>query len=441
MKNITKKLGPELSKIASYDKPTPWYYFTRLAQLTQSVNLGQGFPDWDVPPFYLEALQKNITDKNANHQYCRSAGSLKLTESISRNYTSVFNRKINHLTEVLVSGGACSILYCAITALVQPGDEVILLDPCYDCYTPQTIYAGGKVVGVSMIPPKRKNIENYKNIGKDVVNEDIWKIDFEKLEKSLNEKTKVIVINSPNNPTGKIFTYEELNKIAALLKNFPNIVVISDEVYEHMIYENYTELPRMANVEGMWDRTISVMSGGKIFSVTGARVGWGIGPSNLIKQVHAIHQFNMFGLYEPLQNAFAECLDIANNPYKGYDTYYKWLKAHYLYQRNYMLQSLAKLTNYKADCWLPEGGYFIMADISGEKPTAKYFLENDDPDTEYSKDYNYCLNLANEKKVVVIPGSVFYTKENRHLGEDFVRLAYCKKTETIDSAMDALEKN
>jgi len=209
-----------------------------------------------------------------------------------------------------------------------------------------------------------RNRKEYLNIGLDGnVIKDIWGLDFKKLEKLITNKTKLLIINSPHNPTGKIFSQEELERISELVLRHPNLYVISDEVYEHIIFDEYKALPRIANIKGMWDRTLTIMSAGKTFSATGVRIGWGIGPKHLIQAMHALHQYNTFCAYEPIQEAIGECLDEANKPYLGESNYYIWLRKHYENTRNYFIKNLAESMNDKFSFWLPEGGYFVISDI------------------------------------------------------------------------------
>ena len=435
----------QMSKIGSFDKPTIWYKASRLAVTTNSANLGQGFPDWKPPSFFLESMTNHISNPDVNHQYSRTCGNLKLVEAISKNYSKIFNRKIDALKEVIVVNGAVSLLYNTITALVEPNDEVILIEPFYDCYLPQAKFSGAKVIGIPMIPPKIRprteyesmKPENYSNI------KDDWKIDMEKLANSLTNHTKILILNTPNNPTGKVLTHEELKEIALLLEKFPRIVVLMDEVYEYMVYDEFEVLPRMANLPGMSERCINIMSAGKIFSATGIRIGWGIGPKHLISQIASIYQVNSFCIYDPIQLAIADSLEMANQPYQGFDTYYKWLRAHYTSQRNYFIENLAKNKKFDVNFYFPKGGYFVLVDISQlNVPKTCYRLEGDeDSEVNYSKDFNFLLNLANEKKVVIIPCSVFYTDENKSHGENFVRLAFCKQITTLEKAFNNLQNN
>jgi len=346
----------------------------------------------------------------------------------------------------------------AITALVSQGDEVVVIEPFYDCYLPQTQFSGGKLVGVPLIPPKHRNNSEFKlNYSLDENNyynsindpnlnliKDEWKIDYDLLRSKINSKTKLLIINTPNNPTGKILSEEDLDLIIDIVKDYPNLYILSDEVYEHMIFDDYKYLPRIATK--LFDRTISIMSGGKIFSATGVRVGWAIGPTNLIKQISSVHQYSSFCLFEPIQNTIADCLDAANNPYKGFSNYYEWLRVHYANRRNFFINQIPNIHYFKdSNFFVPEGGYFAVLDISGEKvENIDYGFEEDNIKGEnnkrinYTKDYNFLFNMANNKKVVGIPLTPFYTEENKHLGQKYIRLAFCKEVKTITTAFERL---
>jgi kynurenine--oxoglutarate transaminase/cysteine-S-conjugate beta-lyase/glutamine--phenylpyruvate transaminase len=436
------------SKTTGYEDLTIWYKFSKLAVTTGSINMGQGFPDWEPPEFLVEALSKNINAGNANHQYSRTFGNIKLCETLANNYGPSFSRTIDPLSEVLITNGGTSVLYNTITALVETGDDVIFIEPFFESYYPEVKFTGGNAIGVPMIPPTIRKKSELKFQGDEKGMEefyskfkDIWTIDFDKLETSLSDKTRLLIINSPNNPTGKILTIEELTRIANILEKYPNIVILSDEVYEYMIYDDYKTLPRFGALPGMWERTITMMSTGKTFSATGVRMAWAFGPHKLIKKVNAIYQYNTFCMYDPVQQAIADCLEIAVKPYKGYENYYEWLRATYLKQRNYIVNCLANCDEFDLDFYIPEGGYFIVACLEGNdvKPT-KHRLEGDeDMKGDYLKDYSYLVELAYNKNVVGIPCSPFYTEPYKSMGQNYVRFAFCKQNSTIDRFIENLK--
>jgi aspartate/methionine/tyrosine aminotransferase len=384
--------------------------------------MGQGFPDWNPPEFFTQSLIKHI--ETGNHQYCRTYGTKYLVESIARNYSVSYERKIDPMTEVIVTPGAVAGLYNAITGFISEGDEVIINEPFYDCYLPQIKFSGGIAIGSPLIPPPK--------------NSNKWNFDFVDLKKKLNEKTRMLIISSPNNPTGKILTMEELELIADILENYPEVILVMDEVYEHMIFDEWTKLPRMAAIPRMWNRTITIHSPGKFFSATGARIGFVIGPKHLIDSVHSLQQYNGFCMYGPMQSALADSLDIAAKPYKGHENYYAWLRNHYTECRDYFTKHLNEIEEFKGKFWIPDGAYFCVVDVSDN------ILEDHDYSFEgennklYKRDYKYLLKMAYEKKVVGIPLSAFYTPENAHIGEHYIRLAFCKKQETMQKAFDNL---
>ena len=430
----------QFKKLQGFDKPTLWYKFSRMANETKSVNLGQGFPDWQPPSFLKENVKKYFTD-NAFYQYTRNLGQPKLCEAVARNYEKTFKRNLDPLKEILIGAGAVNILYVCLSALVNEGDEVVVLEPFYDCYLPQVQFSGGKVVGVPMIPPKIRSRSDYQKMTNDI--KDDWTIDFETLEKAFNENSRILILNTPNNPTGKILNFEELEKISKLLEKFPRVTLIMDEVYEFQIGK-LKELPRMASLPGMFEKSITIMSAGKIFSATGVRIGWAIGPNELIKQIGTLFQWSTFCIADPMQSVIADCLDKANEPYEDSDSYYHWVSTHFDKLRNYFLENLSEVSKkFDFDFFCPEGGYFIIADISKHKPETKYFLPEDEneKDLVYKKDYKFLLNLCHEYKVVGIPCSPFYTKEHQHIGENMIRFAYCKVPETLDNAFKRLNEN
>lgn len=432
--------------MVEFSDPNVWIKFARLAQITKSTNMGQGFPDWAPPKFYFDFLQKNIADPNANHQYTRAFGNLNIIDAISKDYSKYFHRKVDPLNEITVSAGGCAVLYNTITSLVSPGDEICFIEPFYESYLPQAKFSGAKVVGVPLIPPKKRKTSEYAGITTDVLKtkiKDDWTFDYKTFEASLNEKTKFVIINSPNNPTGKIYSMEELTEISRIIvKKSPNAIVISDEVYEHIYYDDHQYFPRIANVPGMWDRTVSIYSAGKIFSCTGIRVGWAIGAESIIKAINVCHQYNAFCLYEPIQNTIADCLNHCDKPFEGFNTYFDWYRNQYNLSRNHLINGIVHKTNlfqtkeWKMDFWMPEGAYFLVGDISEADVKQEFVLEGEEG-KKYSKDFAYAINMANKQKVNITPLSIFYTPEHRHLGDNYVRFSFCKKLSTIDSAINS----
>lgn len=324
-------------------------------------------------------------------------------------------------------------MFCCFMGLMDPGDEAILFDPSYDCYRAQIQMAGGRTRAVPLKPKQQQTKQDIRKRSAEdryrSLDSDDWQIDWERLEKTLNEKTKVILINSPHNPTGKVFTQEELERIAHLLQKYPRVVVVEDNVYEGLTFDNYyqKELPKMSFVKGMYERTVSVYSGGKIFACTGSRVGWVVGPSYLIKPLMSVHQYNVFCMYDPVQSAVAESLGII-----GTNNYIKEYTDKLIRHRSLLIDGLLG-SRFDLKMWIPKGGYFIMADISSVQVKESYLVDEKTQEKR-TKDMAFCVQMAKELGVVAIPCSSFYDAEDIKLGENMVRFAFCKEESDIIEA-------
>ncbi|KAL4510636.1 hypothetical protein ABPG72_004790 [Tetrahymena utriculariae] len=404
--------------------------FTPLANETKSINLGQGFPNWAPPSFFQDAISKYVQE--SSHQYTRAYGHQKLINAIANFYSPLFNREINPLTNVLVSNGGIACLCNAFLGMVDPGDEVILIEPSFDCYRAQIMMSGGIVRSVPLEPKGKVSKNDLVRRGLDGLKysqQDEWDIDWDLLERSFNENTKAILLNSPHNPTGKIFTYQELERFAEIIKKYDRVAVIWDGVYEAHAYDKYEplQIPRIANIPGMWERTISVSSAGKLFSATGVRIGWAIGPEHLIKCTAAFHQYNGFCIYVPLQEAIADTLE---QSLKG-DYFQEFNKKLKEGRTRLVKELISSPINF--NIYIPEGGCSVLADISNiEVPQAYY--TNPESNRPYTKDWAFCLWLCKEKGVVALPCSAFYSKQYAHIGQNLVRIAFCKTEETLIEA-------
>ena len=434
--------------MSGFTDPNVWIKTAKMSIQTGCINLAQGFPDWGAAPMYIESLNKHLQNPNVNHQYNRAFGVPALANAIANDYSRYFKRNINPLSEVTITSGGSSALYNSFTSLLNRGDEVVVIEPYYECYLPQSIFSEALVKGVPLIPPKKRNEKkDYSNVSKDNLKvnfTDHWTFDFKKFESKLTEKTKLVILNSPNNPTGKIYSKEEYDEIAKIiLKKSPNALILSDEVYEHIYYDDHKEFTRFANTnvngQSMWDRTVSIYSAGKIFSITGVRIGWAVGSDQIIKCLNTLHQYNSFCGYEPLQLAVADCINGYGNRCEGSSDYLSWYRNKYNISRNHLIKALVDSSNFfeskewKMNYWIPEGGYFVVGDIS-ESDNKQEYVMDEDVGKKYSKDYSYIVNLNHKKKVGTIPLSVFYTQENKHIGENYIRFSFCKKLETIDAA-------
>jgi aminotransferase len=362
---------------------------TRLNQMYGGVNLSQGFPDFPAPQAVKDAACAAI---NADvNQYAVTWGARPLREAIAREFTRRYGLPIVADEQVTVCCGSTEAMMSTMMAIIDPGDEVVIFEPFYENYGPDAILSGATPRYVTLHEPA-------------------WTFAPAELAAAFNNKTKAIIINTPNNPTGKVFTRDELDAIAALCRKW-DVIAISDEIYEHIIYDGYVHVP-IATIEGMADRTITINGLSKTFSVTGWRVGWTISPSSLTGAIRKVHDFLTVGAPAPLQEAGAVALSLP-------DDYYAKLAANYRQRRDVLLEMLER---HHFTCYTPHGAYYIMTDIS---------VFGFDNDVEFAR------YLVKEVGVAAVPGSSFY---KTNAGRTKLRFCYCKKDETLQEADKRLEK-
>ena len=360
---------------------------SRLAIEHGSINLGQGFPDVDGPEDVRAAAAKAIMD--GPNQYPPMLGIPALREAVAATEKRFFGLERDPAGEVIVTSGATEALSDCIMALVEPGDEVVLFEPLYDCYVPLVERAGGIARFVRLAPPD-------------------WAVTDAALEAAFSDRTKLVLINNPLNPASKVFGPEELSRIAALVERF-DAYVIADEVYEHLVFDGLKHIP-FSSLPGMEARTLRVGSAGKTFSLTGWKVGYITGPKALIEPVAKAHQFTTFTTPPHLQKAVAEGLA------KG-DEYYRDLAGDLERKRDRLRAGLEGLG---LQCLDASGSYFLTADI---RPLG------------LGDDVEACHRMTREAKVTAIPVSAFYrTDPPRH----FVRFCFCKRDAVLDEAVARL---
>ncbi len=355
--------------------------------------------------------------------------------------------------------GASETLYATMQSLIDPGDEAILISPAFDIYSAQVQMAGGvcKYVPLRLkadpkgsgkqgeffvlrarlhrracvVPPPHHSLTHSIPF---LHSPAVWSLDMAELRAAFTERTKILLINSPQNPTGKCFDTDELTAISAILSDFPRVVAISDEVYEHMLYDGRAHT-RLATIPGMWDRTITISSSGKTFSVTGWKIGWAVGPPHLISGIILTNQWVQFSVSTPSQQAIAWCLARADEPYEGYPSYYAWLNAQYTRKRDILVNGLraAGLTPV-----MPEGGFFIIADTSNINVPEEHMAVTTKAAPIMRRDWAFCRYLTLEHKVAAIPPSAFFEGEEKALAANMARFAFCKEDASLHEACKRL---
>jgi N-succinyldiaminopimelate aminotransferase len=357
-----------------------------LAVATGSVNLGQGFPDTDGPAEVLRAAVAAIQD-GAHNQYPPGPGIPELRHAIARHQRRFYGLEFDADTEVLVTAGATEAIAAALLALVDGGDEVVTFEPYYDSYAACIALAGARRTVVTLRPGERR-----------------WTFDPDALRQAITPRTKVILLNTPHNPTGKVFDRAELQLIADLAIE-RDLIVITDEVYEHLLFEG--EHVPIASLPGMRERTVTIGSAGKTFSVTGWKIGWVCATPPLTTAVRTVKQFLTYVNGGPFQPAIAHGLGLP-------DSYYEAAAAQLRLQRDVLCDGLAEL------------GYDVI------RPQATYFATVD----VHADAVQFCRALPRDKRVVAIPSSVFYDSD---AGDTHVRFAFCKRPEVLAEALIRLK--
>jgi aspartate/methionine/tyrosine aminotransferase len=366
---------------------------TRFALAHGAVNLSQGFPDFPAPAF-LKAAAADAIAADIN-QYAITWGAKPLRDAIARDWAERHGAAIDPESQITVCCGSTEAMMATLMAIVDPGDEVIVFEPFYENYGPDAVLSGATPRFVRLRPP----VDDHR----------AWWFDADELARAFNAKTRAIVINTPNNPTGKVFTRGELIQIAALCQQW-DVIAVTDEIYEHIVYDG-AEHVSLATLPGMAGRTVAINSVSKTFSVTGWRVGWAVAPPDITGAIRKVHDFLTVGAAAPLQAAAAVAL--AAPP-----SYYADLASAYSARRGRLLEIL---TSAGFVCFAPEGAYYIMTDV-------RHF--------GFEDDVSFVRHLVTEVGVAAVPGSSFFS--DRTHGRHHVRFCFCKKDETLTAAAKRL---
>ena len=367
---------------------------TRISNRYGAINLSQGFPDFDPPREMTDALARAA--KECPHQYAVTFGAQNFREALARTQGRRMGLEIDPQTQVVVTCGGTEAMMCAMMTICSPGDRVMVFSPFYENYGADAILSGAEPIYIPLVPPE-------------------YTYDVGLIEQGFRDGAKAIIICNPNNPCGKVFTREELSEIGALAVKY-DAFVVTDEVYEYIIYEPAVHV-HMASLPGMFDHTITCSSLSKTYSVTGWRLGYLIGPADVIDGARKVHDFLTVGAAAPLQEAAVAGLELP-------DSYYNDLQALYTRKRDFFLRGLDE-AGLKHN--VPEGSYFVMVDISE-------FLSL--PEFQGMTDLEFCEWMIREIGVAAVPGSSFFKEPVNHL----IRLHFARSEETLSEALRRLKK-
>ncbi|WP_190077006.1 pyridoxal phosphate-dependent aminotransferase [Streptomyces daghestanicus] len=392
MAGMTSSARPLLNRRLAEFGTTIFAEMSALAVRTGAINLGQGFPDTDGPEEVREAAVRAVRDGRGN-QYPPGPGVPELRTAIAAHQRHWYGLSYDPDTEVLVTAGATEAIAAALLALVEPGDEVIALEPYYDSYAACVALAGGTRVPVTLRPHEGK-----------------FRLDLDELRDAVTDRTRLLLINTPHNPTGTVLTRAELAAVAELAVA-RDLLVITDEVYEHLVYDDAEHIP-LASFPGMRERTVTISSSGKTFSLTGWKVGWITAAPALLTAVRSAKQYLTYVSAGPFQYAIAEALALP-------DRYFTAFRDDLRAKRDLLATGLA------------EAGFGV------HRPTGTYFVTTDIRPLGHTDGVAFCRALPERAGVVAVPNAVFY--DHREAGAPFVRFAFCKRTAVLADAVRRLK--
>ncbi len=363
---------------------------TRLAVRHGALNLAQGFPDFPAPAIVKQAACQAILDDV--NQYAITWGAKPFRDAIAAKYRRTYALDYDPEREITVCCGATEGMIASLLAVTNPGDEIIVFEPFYENYRPDALLCGAETRLVPLYPPD-------------------WTFDVEELRRAFSKKTKAIILNSPNNPTGRVFSQSELTAVAELAQEFDTLV-ITDEIYEHILYDGEIHTP-MATLPGMRDRTILVNSMSKTWGVTGWRVGWVLASPQLTDSIRKVHDFLTVGAASPLQQAGKAALELP-------ESYYSHLALEYGARRDFITGALVS-AGFRP--YQPRGAYYVLCDISA---------------FGFPDDVSFVKHLIEEIGIAAVPGSSFFSNADR--GKQIVRFCFCKSEDTLSAAAVQLQR-
>ena len=360
---------------------------TRIANEYETINLSQGFPDFDPPKEILHRLEQ-VANEDFN-QYAITWGAQNFRDALAKKQSKYMNLDLDSNKNIVVTCGSTEAMMAAMMSVCDPNDKVIVFSPFYENYGADTILCGADPIYVPLHPP-------------------VFNFDKEELENAFQQKPKALILCNPSNPCGKVFSKEELEYIASLAVKY-DTYVITDEVYEHIVYAPYKHT-YFASLPGMFERTISCSSLSKTYSITGWRLGYCIAPENIIEQIKKVHDFLTVGAAAPLQEAAVVGLEFKND-------YYDELQKLYTHKKDLFINGLKELNIPHTE---PQGAYYVMVDIS---------------EFGYDSDLDFCVDLIKNVGVAAVPGSSFFKEEENR----YIRFHFAKKDETLLAALDRLK--
>ncbi len=363
---------------------------TRLSVRHGAINLAQGFPDFPAPEIVKRAACDAIL--NDVNQYAITWGAKPFRDAIARKYQRCYGLDYDPEREITVCCGATEGMISSLLAVTNPGDEIIVFEPFYENYRPDALLCGAETRLVPLYAPE-------------------WTFDVEELRRAFSKRTKAVIVNSPNNPTGRVFSRAELTAIAELAQEF-DALVVTDEIYEHILYDGESHHP-MATLPGMRERTILVNSMSKTWAVTGWRVGWVAAAPGLTDSIRKVHDFLTVGAASPLQQAGKAALELP-------DEYYCNLAVEYAARRDFILQAL-RASGFRP--YTPRGAYYVLCDIS---------------EFGFDDDVGFVKHLIEEIGIAAVPGSSFFGNPDR--GKQIVRFCFCKSEKTLNAAANRLQR-